>query len=460
MSIALPVKQVFDRLLSAPGQTIFLGGALELFKRRFGFRARFTASPYEVQAVLGRKDTRAGVAQEMMRLNGINNISTHSDGKAAVLGDLLGRRLTKSLNTHAAQQAASDVLLQLQLAAKLSAPAHASVDLFKSVRPAVQQALLECFLGAPLTVELKSQIDDLPAAPDGIEGVARVFMFAICAQGLGLEKILPPAAFEGLLRFCLPKVFATRIHHQNFSAIVRAHLQTSTNLSRESWLCDLQNEFGSGRLSAADLDGEIAAIFDVSYALSLAVMWSIFCVARDPEQQEKLRGQSQAEADKNSQPQNHARLCALEALRLYPPFYMLAFTASKRPEKDANSDAPGCPMRRLGFRAASPDTVVSVQGLQRNPKIWHRAGDYWPERFQGVGLDEKKKTPKGSFIPFGVGHRACPGRALSMTVIERVLLAIFGAESPVGIDLPHGIPKPKRNALLMAKDARVTVRLS
>ena len=75
-------------------------------------------------------------------------------------------------------------------------------------------------------------------------------------------------------------------------------------------------------------------------------------------------------------------------------------------------------------------------------------------------MDEKKKTPKGSFIPFGVGHRACPGRALSMTVIERVLLAIFGAESPVGIDLPHGIPKPKRNALLMAKDARVTVRLS
>jgi hypothetical protein len=460
MSIALPVKQVFDRLLSAPGQTIFLGGALEVFKRRFGFRARFTASPYEVQAVLSRRDTRAGVAQEMMRLNGIRNISTHSDEKAAVLGAMLGRRLSKSLNTHVAQQVASGVLLQLQLAATLAAPAHASVDLFRSVRPAIQEALLEGFLGAPLTVELKAQINDLPAAPDGIEGVAKVFVFAICAQGLALEKILPPVAFEGLLRFCLPKVSATRIHHQNYSAIVRAHLQTSANLSRESWLCDLQNEFSSGRLSSVDLDGEIAAIFDVSYALSLAVMWSVFCVASEPEQQEKLRIQSQGEVDRNCQLQNHARLCALEALRLYPPFYMLAFTASQRPEKDANPKAPGCPMRRLGLRAAPPDTVVSVQGLHRNPKIWHRAGDYWPERFQGVGLDEQKKTPRGAFIPFGVGHRACPGRALSMMVIERVLLAIFGAGSTVSIDLPNGIPKPKRNALLMAKDPRITVRLS
>lgn len=234
MSIVLPVKKAFDRLLSAPGQTIFVGCMLEVFKRRFGFRARFTASPIEVQNVLSRKDTRAKVAQEMMRLNGIRNISTHSDGQAAALGALLRRRLHKLFIAQVAHQAASGVLLQLQLSAHTSAPAQASVDLFKSVRPAVQDALLEGFLGAPLIPILKTRINDLPPSPDGIEGVAKVFMFAVFSQGLALEKILPRVAFEALLRLALPKVAATRKHHQDFSAIIRAHIQSSSTPARDS----------------------------------------------------------------------------------------------------------------------------------------------------------------------------------------------------------------------------------
>jgi len=36
---------------------------------------------------------------------------------------------------------------------------------------------------------------------------------------------------------------------------------------------------------------------------------------------------------------------------------------------------------------------------------------------------ENKQITKGD--PFGVGHRACPGRALSMAVIERLRLTLF-----------------------------------
>lgn len=459
MDFAHPVKRIFDRLLDAPGQTIIVGSSLQAFGRRFGFKARFTASAQEVQAVIDRKDTRVPVAQEMLRLNGIKNIFTQPDETAAQLKGLLKHRLNKDLNHEVASKIAAEVASRLQLAAQQASPAQISVDLFEALRPVVQLALLEAFLGRSLTPEAKAKLDGLVAAPVGIEGVSRVFGFALLTHALKLERILPKVFFGKLLGLCLPKVAATREHHRVFNAIVRSYVQPGSNVSSESWLGDVLSEFNSGRMAAEDFDGEIAAIYDTSYALALGSMWSILCVANSPEHQVKLRVQSQRihEAD-GSTTENYARLCALEALRLYPPFYMLGYTASKTPATDAAKKS-GCPMAMLGLRRPTMDTVVSVQGLHRNETYWHQADTFWPERFQGVSLDERKKTPKASYIPFGVGHRACPGRAVSMTVIERLLLTLFGSASPVGLELPAGMPKPKRNALLMAQSPQITVSL-
>lgn len=450
------VKGVFDRLLEAPGQTILVGSAFQVLGRRFGFKANFTASPHEVQRVVARKGTRAPIVQEVLRVYGAKNIVTQPDELAAHLSGLLKQRLNKSLNNQVSLQIASDVASRLKLLAQLAQPAKSNADLFVVLRSAAQQALLEGFLGRPITQEVEAQLNKLAPAPMGIERVAKVFGFALVSHACKLERYLPHWGFKQLISVVLPKVAATREHRRLFSGIILDCIQSTSNLAADSWLADVIKEFKSGRISEDDLHGEIAAIYDTSYALSLACMWSIFCVANSPEHQEKLCFQSQAEEHTGTVAiTNHARLCALEALRLYPPFYMLGKTSPNVP----HTKESGCPMKWLGLRSAPPDTIIAVQSLHRNSHVWHDANIFWPERFQGVSLDERKKTPKGSFIPFGAGHRACPGRAMSMAVIERLLIALFGHTSPISIELPFGIPKQKRNALLMAQDTQISVQL-
>ena len=110
MAFTHPIKRAFDRLLNVPGQTLFLGFALGAFGRQLGFKARFTASPSEVHAISDRKDTRAPVAQEMLRLNGIKVIFTQPDDRAAYLKAMLQRRLGKTMQHTVAEQVAADVL--------------------------------------------------------------------------------------------------------------------------------------------------------------------------------------------------------------------------------------------------------------------------------------------------------------------------------------------------------------
>jgi len=461
MAFMHPVKRVFDRLLNAPGQTLFLGFALGAFGKQLGFKASFTASPLEVQAISDRKDTRAPVAQEMLRLNGIQVIFTQPDARAAYLKAMLQRHLGKPLQIQVANQVAAKALEHLLVAAQTSAPAKADADLFSILQPVIEHALLEAYLGAPLTQAVKTRLSSIPAAPVGIEGVGRVFAFALVSRGTRLERWLSPAVFGRLLKFCLPKVAATRDHHRAFSAVIRGYIVSRTHLNPDSWLGDLLADFEDGRTSGDDLDGEIAGVYDMSYTLGIAAMWSVMCVANHPEHQLKLRAQSQQERDPaEAPPYNHARLCVLEAMRLYPPFYMLAYTDSQQQTKKDSQLRPVCPLQRIGLRSGPANTVVSVQGLHRNPTVWQDANRFWPERFQDVGSYEGKKITKGGFIPFGVGHRACPGRALSMAAIERLLLTLFGSESPVNMALLAGMPKPKRNALLMAQDPRVQVSLA
>ncbi len=458
MAFTHPVKRVFDRLLNAPGQTLFFGFALGAFGRQLGFKGRFTASPSEVRAISERKDTRAPVAQEMLRLNGIRVIFTQPDDRAAYLKAKLQRRLGKPLQYMVAEQVAAKVLKHLQVRAQTSAPAKVEVDLFGILQPAIEHALLEAFIGLPLTAEIKIQLNTVSAAPVGIEGVGRVFAFALVSCGMRMERWLSPAVFENVLKFVLPKVAATRKHHREFAAVIRGYITSDTNLNPDSWLGDLLADVKDGRTLSDDLDAEIAGVYDMSYTLGIAAMWTVMCVANHPEQQLKLRAQTRPVRDATEVPlYNHARLCGLEAMRLYPPFYMLAYTENQQQSKIGNRKTQGCPLRRIGLRSGPANTVVSVQGLHRNPEVWRDADQYWPERFQDVALDESKHIPKGGFIPFGIGHRACPGRALSMAVIESLLLALFGSESFVNIELLAGMPKPKRNALLMAQDSRVLV---
>ena len=65
--------------------------------------------------------------------------------------------------------------------------------------------------------------------------------------------------------------------------------------------------------------------------------------------------------------------------------------------------------------------VVSIYAMHRNPKLWHRANDFVPDRWINPklqDLDEGQRS--GAFIPFAYGPRNCVGQD-----IGRVVLRIF-----------------------------------
>ncbi|KAD6794726.1 hypothetical protein E3N88_05622 [Mikania micrantha] len=63
--------------------------------------------------------------------------------------------------------------------------------------------------------------------------------------------------------------------------------------------------------------------------------------------------------------------------------------------------------------------LVSVWSIGRDPKIWNKPEQFWPERFIGKEIDVKGHDFE--LLPFGAGRRMCPGYSLGYKVIESTL---------------------------------------
>ncbi len=108
------------------------------------------------------------------------------------------------------------------------------------------------------------------------------------------------------------------------------------------------------------------------------------------------------------------RAAIQEALRLYPPAYVL-------------SRKVGAEGARIGGHALphATDVLVSPWITHRHPRFWSDPEAFDPWRFVGKG-------PPSAWLPFGSGPRACIGRHFAMlesTILVRVLLARCRLES-------------------------------
>jgi cytochrome P450 len=111
------------------------------------------------------------------------------------------------------------------------------------------------------------------------------------------------------------------------------------------------------------------------------------------------------------------RLVLLEALRLYPPAYILV----REPIED--DVIMGEPVRR------GVQVYVSPWVLHRHRKHWQHPTAFMPERFAG---QSSPWASGGAYLPFGAGPRICIGAVFALaeaqimlaTVLERYTLAI------------------------------------
>lgn len=105
----------------------------------------------------------------------------------------------------------------------------------------------------------------------------------------------------------------------------------------------------------------------------------------------------------------YARLVIDEALRLYPPGWLM----TRRAQKDD----------WLGeyFVPAGTEIYISPYIIQRHPDLWAEPNSFQPERFQNTDVREKRSA---AMLPFSVGPRNCIGEYFARTEMQLHLIAV------------------------------------
>src|SRR5277367_6251489 len=138
---------------------------------------------------------------------------------------------------------------------------------------------------------------------------------------------------------------------------------------------------------------------------SNALSWLLYLLSSRPDCLEKVR--REFDSVLGEEPLSHAHVPRFEfaaqviqeALRLYPPFWMI--------DREAVADdrAGDIDIRR------GSTVIVYVYGAHHAPRYWESPESFDPERF--IKANDKLRTPF-TYLPFGGGPRVCIGNQYAM----------------------------------------------
>lgn len=146
----------------------------------------------------------------------------------------------------------------------------------------------------------------------------------------------------------------------------------------------------------------IAFLFPAFETTSTSLCWAFQLLARHSVAQEKTREEvgpmGARPSVKDLSRWSYLEACYKEALRLYPPAWILA----REPLEDMIVE--GVPM------PADSTLFLNLREIHRHPQFWTCPNVFRPERF----LEGEPEDPF-AFIPFGAGPRICSGNNLGLS---------------------------------------------
>jgi cytochrome P450 len=194
-------------------------------------------------------------------------------------------------------------------------------------------------------------------------------------------------------------------------------------LTREPERC---TDLLSALLSARDADGAALAPRELRDQLltlylaghettSQALTFTLYLLSQHPHAQETLhaelervlQGRTPGYADLERLP--YTEQVVKEALRLYPP----APVIPRRAALDATLGPYEIPR--------GSEVVLWSYLVHRDPRYYPQPERFLPERFTP---EAEATRPKGSYLPFGAGQRACIGQAFAMIETQLVLATL------------------------------------
>lgn len=167
-------------------------------------------------------------------------------------------------------------------------------------------------------------------------------------------------------------------------------------------------ETGAG-FSPAELRDQVATMLVAGHeTTAVALFWSCYLLASAPGEQEQAAAEA---AGHGGAPEGLARIRAVasEALRLYPPAYLIVRQATGRDE--------------VGGAIVTPGTLVMIAPwvLHRHRRLWRNPDAFDPGRF----LPGAPAIDRFAYLPFGIGPRVCIGAQFAMTEAALVLAALL-----------------------------------
>lgn len=146
-------------------------------------------------------------------------------------------------------------------------------------------------------------------------------------------------------------------------------------------------------------------------------------------------------------------LCAVvkETMRLHPVAPLLLPHKASQECQVAGYDIP-------------KDTVayVNAWAIGRDPSVWERPLEFWPERFLDSSIDVRGQHFE--LLPFGSGRRACPGSTLGLRSVQLMLASLLHCFEWSSTDKPdmaekYGLVLKMEKPLIASATPRVASRL-
>jgi cytochrome P450 len=200
-----------------------------------------------------------------------------------------------------------------------------------------------------------------------------------------------------------------------------------------SLLLRARDEDGRG-MSEAQVRDEAIGLYRGQQGVPSALSWTWYLLSGHPEEEarfhreidEVLGGRPPGWEDLPQLP--YTRMVFREALRLYPPAWVLA----RRAVADHRVDGHVIP--------AGAKLVVSEWVLHRDPRFWVNPDRFDPERFRP---DRMEEIPQYAYFPQGAGPKRCMG--MEFLPVEAVtVLALVGQRWRLRVAPGHRVePQPK-----------------
>lgn len=285
-------------------------------------------------------------------------------------------------------------------------------------------ACADLALDARLRTLLSTSSDDLVVVAEGIRARQRWLARAFTTL-VSVDEVLPTARARAYRRAL------DRVDELLYAQIARRRRDVSSDVLGAL----VAARDGDGRaLSDAEIRDEALTLALTGHeTIGDALAWTLWLVACQDELDEHVGRDEQL-----------ARIVIAEALRLFPPTWIVVRTA------------------RRGDVLPSGARVLPGSKLYLSQWVLHRSPVWFPdpERFDPSRFTEvaRRSRPRHAYFPFGAGPRTCIGEALAVGDLTAMLMAIMQRVrlAPLTTDV---VPRP--GITLRAREGirlRVTAR--